>query len=87
MSTKKIPETVIVMCDACFRECSKSNRIQEGTVTVKQHAIDWHNNPAADGTVSFDFCDLCLNRVVAVINHEVRRIRDAKPIEGKDSES
>jgi len=52
MSIHHIPAEVITTCDACGCRCTKANStgsaMQEGKLTIKQHALDDHGIPCAD---------------------------------------
>lgn len=83
MSVKRIPEKVVVTCDCCGNETHQSvgpgRRRQETHMKISRHALDYLGDPAADGTVEFDFCDACAKLIEGAINHTVACYqRDAK---------
>ena len=75
----KIPEKFEIICDSCKRLCDNKLdgvlRRQSGVLFIKMSALDWYGSPVANGDVSFDLCDECLNRLIIVINNELESIR------------
>lgn len=76
MSTKKIPEKVVVTCDGCGVECGQHNRAMSGGLKLLRDALDFQGHAVASGNMDFDFCDSCLGRVTDSINREVAAIRE-----------
>lgn len=85
MSVKRIPEKIEIVCDVCgvltHQSFGKGRRRQSGTLIFKQHALDALGDPAADGTLEFDLCDACLNRLRETINAETEKIKAETALE------
>lgn len=82
MSTQTIPAQTVVTCDCCKVTCTRSlgpgRRVAEGRLTIKQHALDYLGDPAADGSLTLDLCDSCLFKINTAINAVAIEIRRAK---------
>ena len=76
----KIPERFEIFCDSCKRLCDNKLdgvlRRKSGVLFIKQSALDWYGCPVANGDISFDLCDECLNRITIAINTEITDIRE-----------
>ena len=76
MTTRKIPATNEITCDACGGIVGKGvTNIQSGKLTLNQSALDWGGCPVADGSVVMDLCDSCLGKVASAINAVVKTIK------------
>lgn len=93
----KIPETTEIKCDGCGKMCKQvgisGDRVvslvcppiykQEGQIKIRQHGLDITGSPACDASVSFDFCDHCLNVIIDAINKEMLLIKKVRANSGK----
>ena len=68
MAVKTVPTHTIKTCDVCGVVADKCNARQDGRLTLKRHILDYQGSPCADGTVVFDLCDTCLQKVSIAIN-------------------
>lgn len=79
---REIPKTVEVTCDACGvvikEDDRKVLRNQNGRIIIKRDAIDWYGCAVADGSLSFDLCDKCLDQIVSAIGVELDYIKNGK---------
>lgn len=71
----QIPAQTIVKCDVCQKECQDYNRKQKGELIINQDALDYLGNACANGNISFDLCDTCLNHLIKTLNEEIEHIR------------
>lgn len=76
MSTEQKPAVSITTCDACGCVCT-SNNFRMGThFSIQRSVLDMYNQPAANGSVAFDFCDTCAPIITDAINATVKGIRE-----------
>jgi uncharacterized cysteine cluster protein YcgN (CxxCxxCC family) len=90
MVTRIIPGYEEVICDGCRGICGNEltyvARKQKGRIIVEQDALDMHGDPCANGGVSFDLCDDCLNFVRERINMALGVLRGAPPVDSEANE-
>ena len=82
MATKEIPARTEVTCDACRVLCHEKfgpgQRKRDTKLILRRHILDMLGDPAADGTIEFDFCDACASIIEAAINQAVEEIRQKR---------
>jgi hypothetical protein len=72
----EIPAQTEIICDCCKVVCDNQNRLHSAVLTLKRDAVDMHNIPCADASLSLDLCDKCAKSISNAVNEACSRLRE-----------
>lgn len=74
MATQIIPEQKIVTCDFCKKD-RKGNDRYGAVLKLGKAALDYQGSAVADGSLSWDLCDKCCDRILNVLDEAIHAIQ------------